>query len=299
MSYIAVPIQIAQGGTGSTTAAAARTALGITNVATQSVTQYAVIVGGAANALSSIGPGSSGQILQSTGASSNPAYTTATYPSTATGTGKILRADGTNWVATTATYPETTTQNRILYSSSNDIVGQITGANGGVLTTDPSTGAPSIDTTNFVRLTTGMQVKGNNTNTAPPAGFIGEQIRGFAASGSVGSFSSGTYKTITSITLTPGVWDVSFNCRFSGGAITGTGCACGIATATNSTTGFVDADNTCSLTIVPSAAADVAMNLAQYRILVSANTTYYLTAAIIFSGGTPTAGGRLSAVRVG
>ena len=192
----------------------------------------------------------------------------------------------------------TTTANTILYSSATDVIAQLATANSGVLTTS-SSGVPSIDTTNFAVLTTGVQMKGNNTNTAPPAGFIGEQIRATAAAGSVGSFSSGTYKTITSITLTPGVWDVNFNCRFSGGAITGTGCACGIATVTNSTTGFVDGDNTASLTIVPNAAADVAMVLSQYRILVSSNTTYYLTAAIIFSGGTPTCGGRLSAVRVG
>ncbi len=70
-------------------------------------TQYDVLVGGAANTIVGVGPGSSGQVLQSGGASANPAYSTATFPSTATGTGKILRADGTNWVATTATYPDT------------------------------------------------------------------------------------------------------------------------------------------------------------------------------------------------
>lgn len=52
------------------------------------------------------GGGSAGQYLQSQGASA-PAFSTATLPATATGTGTILRADGTNWVATTATYPAT------------------------------------------------------------------------------------------------------------------------------------------------------------------------------------------------
>lgn len=54
------------------------------------------------------GGGSAGQYLQSNGASA-PTFSTATLPSTATGTGKILRADGTNWVATTATFPDTAT----------------------------------------------------------------------------------------------------------------------------------------------------------------------------------------------
>lgn len=48
-----------------------------------------------------------GKILQSQGVGIANAFSTATYPSTATGTGKILRADGTNWAASTATYPDT------------------------------------------------------------------------------------------------------------------------------------------------------------------------------------------------
>jgi hypothetical protein len=48
-----------------------------------------------------------GKVLQGQGVGTASNFSTATYPSTATGTGKILRADGTNWVATTATYPDT------------------------------------------------------------------------------------------------------------------------------------------------------------------------------------------------
>lgn len=54
-----------------------------------------------------VGYGTSGQLVKSNGAGVAPGFTTATYPSTATGTGTILRADGTNWVASTATYPNT------------------------------------------------------------------------------------------------------------------------------------------------------------------------------------------------
>lgn len=72
-----------------------------------SVTQYDVLVGDLDNKIASVGPGNAGQVLQSGGNAANPSYSTATFPSTATGTGKILRADGTNWVASTATYPDT------------------------------------------------------------------------------------------------------------------------------------------------------------------------------------------------
>ena len=225
--------------------------------------------------------------------------TSAPTPLAIGATGTILQGNtGANPSFSTATYPSTTTINQILYSSAANTVTGLATANSGVLTTS-TTGVPSIDTTNFHVLTTGVQMKGNNTNTAPPTGFIGEQIRGFAANGSIGSFSTGTFKTITSIDLTPGVWDVYVTCRFSGGAITGTGCFCGIATVTNSTTGYVDGDNTGSIPSVPTAIADVVMVVPQWRILVSANTTYYLTAAIVFTGGTPTCGGRISGVRVG
>lgn len=84
--------------------------------------------------------GSSGQLAQSDG--TKYAWTTATYPATATATGTILRADGTNWAATTATYPATTTNNQIFYSSANNVIGEITTANSAALVTNAS-GVPS------------------------------------------------------------------------------------------------------------------------------------------------------------
>lgn len=90
------------------------------------------------------GPGVTGKILQSNAAAA-PSFSTATYPSTATGTGTILRADGTNWSATTATYPNTTTVSQILYSSSTNVIGGITTANNSIVLTDGS-GVPSLGT---------------------------------------------------------------------------------------------------------------------------------------------------------
>lgn len=49
----------------------------------------------------------SGKVLQGQGVGTASNFSTATYPSTGTTTGQILRADGTNWVGTTATYPDT------------------------------------------------------------------------------------------------------------------------------------------------------------------------------------------------
>lgn len=194
----------------------------------------------------------------------------------------------------------TTNANGIIYSSSDDVIGQITGANGGVLTTDPSTGVPSIDTTNFARLTTGMQVRGNNTNTTPPAGFIGEQIRSQVAEASVSLALSGSFYTVVSISLTPGIWDVSFVCKITQpGAGTVTRVSAGIATATNSNTGWVQGDNAGDGDPPLFNAYGKLITVPTYRVLVSSTTSYFLTAGAVFASGSYAAGGRISAVRVG
>ena len=90
MAYKPKVLAVAEGGTGDTT-----------------LTSHGVLIGAGTSAVAATAAGSAGQVLQSAGASADPTYSTATFPSTATGTGTILRADGTNWVATTATYPTT------------------------------------------------------------------------------------------------------------------------------------------------------------------------------------------------
>jgi len=108
--------------------------------------------------------GANGTLAQSDG--TKYSWTTATYPSTATATGTILRADGTNWVATTATYPATTTINQILYSSANNVIGEITTANSATLVTS-STGVPGYTGS----MTNGQLVIGS-TGATPVVGSI-------------------------------------------------------------------------------------------------------------------------------
>ena len=64
----------------------------------------------------SIPTGATGTVLQGQGIGSTPAFSTATYPSTATGTGKVLIADGTNWVASTETYAAPSTSGNLMTS---------------------------------------------------------------------------------------------------------------------------------------------------------------------------------------
>lgn len=75
----------------------------------------------------------SGKVLQGQGVGTASDFSTATYPSTATTTGQILRADGTNWVGTTATYPDTAgTSGNVLTSDGTNWVSS-TAPGGGML----------------------------------------------------------------------------------------------------------------------------------------------------------------------
>jgi len=63
------------------------------------LTNHGVLVGAGTSAISQTAAGSAGQVLQSSGASADPVYSTATYPATAGTSGNVLTSDGTNWVS--------------------------------------------------------------------------------------------------------------------------------------------------------------------------------------------------------
>lgn len=86
-------------------------------------TNHGVLIGQGSSAIAATTAGSSGQVLRSQGAASDPTWTTATFPATATGTGTILRADGTNWVASTPTYPNAaSTAGKVVVSDGTNLV---------------------------------------------------------------------------------------------------------------------------------------------------------------------------------
>ncbi len=97
------------------------------------------------------GPGTTGNILQSNAAAA-PSFSTATYPSVASSSGTILRADGTNWLASGSTFANTYSASSILYSNGANTVTGLATANNGVLVTS-ATGVPSISTTTLPMLT--------------------------------------------------------------------------------------------------------------------------------------------------
>ncbi len=208
--------------------------------------------------------------------------------------GKVLQGQGVGTASdfSTATYPSSTTINRILYSSAANTISELATANSGVLSTS-SSGVPSIDTTNFTALSTGLQLKGNNTNTAPPAGFIGEQIRSAVGPTSPGD---GSTVNLTSISLTAGIWDVTalLNAQF-----TGTASIANLMISLNSAsfTGNVLGDNYTLGT--PVSIGYISLDIPSYRITLSSTTTIYCVIQVSYTTGTTNCSGRLSATRVG
>jgi len=168
------------------------------------VTNHGVVLGGSTSStLGNVGPtATAGQVLQSAGSSADPAFSTATYPSTTT-VSQVLYSSSTNVVGglstanngllvtsntgvpsilagpgttgqvlqanaaaapsfSTASYPSTTTINQILYSSAANTVAGLATANDGVLITS-HTGVPSL----LANGTTGQVLTA--TTGAPPS----------------------------------------------------------------------------------------------------------------------------------
>lgn len=139
-------------------------------------------------------------------------------------------------------------------------------------------------------------VIGLRAGNAPAAGFLGESI---SSTASAVATTSATAKTIASITLTPGVWDVS--CIASGEATGGTAIMTAIRVNISTT------DNTITGTLgidyfqinVTAGTPDLSGVVPSIRKTISANTTYYLVVQNFYTSTTCPTNGRINATRVG
>jgi hypothetical protein len=87
-----------------------------------SLTAHGVVIGNATNGVNVTSAGTAGQFLVSGGASADPTWTTATFPTTAGAAGTILRSNGTNWLASSDTWPDTTSAGTILVSATANTI---------------------------------------------------------------------------------------------------------------------------------------------------------------------------------
>lgn len=92
--------------------------------------------------ITTLNPGSSGTILQSSGTSSAPQWSTATYPGTAGTTQTLLVSNGTNFINSNYTLATTFAVNTLLYASSADSINGLATSSTSVLVSN-STGVPS------------------------------------------------------------------------------------------------------------------------------------------------------------
>ncbi len=93
--------------------------------------------------------GSTGQVLQSAGASTFPTWSTPTYPSTSGTARKILVSDGTNNVYSTETYAVPSTSGKVMQSDGTNWTSATpTGTGAPVLASNPALVQPTAD--NFI-----------------------------------------------------------------------------------------------------------------------------------------------------
>jgi hypothetical protein len=148
---------------------------------------------------------------------------------------------------------------------------------------------------NSVTTKTGGLLVGDRSGTAPTSGYLGEQIR--AVSGTV-AVSNNTPTTITSISLTAGIWDISSvgQAQFSGNS---TVFISGISPTNNSFTGGVNNDSYSQVNYTSGVFSVNFLSIPSYRVSLSSTTTYYLVSQVTFSTGSCNCIGRISATRVG
>ena len=152
--------------------------------------------------------------------------------------------------------------------------------------------SPTINTPNITGVTDASNAS---------AGSVGEYISATLSSGSAVSLTTFTAKTVTSISLTAGDWDVTGVMNMFFGATTNVVAAYGGASTTNNTLG---ANNTFTGTLYATTGAvlgDVLQTrspIPMQRISISTTTTVYLIAFASFSVSTVNAHGEIRARRI-
>lgn len=155
-------------------------------------------------------------------------------------------------------------------------------------------------TTITVTTITPTGIIGTGTNDSANAGNVGEYLSGYTANVPA---TSNVAIAISTITLTPGDWDVSANCLTSpdSGTVAFTAIVCYVgATSGNNTTGRNIGDNDCepSPSNVNNANANITCAIPAVRVSVAGSTPYYLKVRANWSTSTVKLYGRISARRV-
>lgn len=276
------PCPVTNGGTGSTTAANARAALGaaasgansdITTLNTLSYGAHKLLIGEAGSALGTTCAPAAGQLIVGQGATLDPACETVT------GDG-ALSAAGALSVASVA--GQTPAQ----------FFGSPPAAGYGATTPEP-VHATTINATGLISPTDGVGIKGQITGANPQPGSDGEYLS--ATSGAI-SLTSSTAADTATITLTAGDWDVTGVVQYSpaGSTIMNSG-FCGVSTVAN-TLPVLPFVTSIQMTHIAGVGEYLACPVMRFN--VTSSTTARLEAFSFFSTSTMTATGFIRARRV-
>lgn len=144
-----------------------------------------------------------------------------------------------------------------------------------------------------------FMVTGTETNDNAPTGRIGEYIASVA--GATNLPTSNNWGDLTSISLTPGDWDITFVSESDKSTATEaqfTNIQIGISqTSGNSATGLVDGDNL-TQTRFANGMTTISMTISSYRQSIASTTIIYAKMRATYAGGQPVMYGRLSARRI-
>ncbi len=220
------------------------------------------------------------------GAINTAAITTAT-----SGTHLLKHCNFLSGTASALSIATSTTANLDLCDVNSSNTNAITGA--GTINYAGITFSGSSTTINTTTQTTVGTLQGSK-NTAPAAGFLGERISSYAANQSAGI--SNSQSNVTSISLTAGIWDLSF-----GGLMVLTGAATLAAFGISATSATITGNNGDQVNYLAfvGTAWQIPISLSGFRVILTTTTTYYLVQTATFSTGTAAGYGRITALRVG
>jgi len=144
-------------------------------------------------------------------------------------------------------------------------------------------------------------IVGTTTNDSAVAGYVGEYVESRLVQGSAVSLATGTAKTITSISLTAGDWDVFGMACLDGGATTNvTVFSGGISQTNNTLSGSLDyfTENYGAAGLVPFGTQDIRTVVPTLRISLAGSATIYLVVSSSFTVSTNSGYGQIAARRV-
>jgi hypothetical protein len=138
---------------------------------------------------------------------------------------------------------------------------------------------------------------GLTTGATISTGSVGQVIE--SVSGLIGLTGNGQYTDITSVTLTPGIWLMNAACYSGLNTATAMTVFYGAigTVAGNNSTGIIQGNNQFDVP-PPTTGYNTSVAIPGIYVNISSNTTYYLKGLASYSGGTPQAKGRLTAVRI-